>query len=78
MDEKIIDLVVVEWIAESLRPFSMVESNGLNELVSRLCSLNREYKLDSQNTARTQMDDLNKKLKTEMIELMKNEMDFLP
>ena len=62
-DEKILDLIVVKWIAESLRPFSVVEDEGLICLVSRLCNLNREYKLKSRNTVRGQMDVLNKKLK---------------
>ena len=44
------EALLVKWVAESLRPFQIVEDNGFRDLVKFLCQLNGQFLVPTRNT----------------------------
>ena len=52
-DQEMGEALLVKWVAESLRPFNIVEDNGFRDLAAFLCRVNGKFSVPTRNTLRT-------------------------
>jgi zinc finger BED domain-containing protein 1 (E3 SUMO-protein ligase ZBED1) len=49
------EILIVKWIAESLRPFTLVADAGFHEYTDFLCNLHRQFSIPSRKKVRDQL-----------------------
>ena len=50
------EALLVKWVAESLRPFHIVEDNGFRDLAAFLCRVNGKFSVPTRNTLCTRTE----------------------
>ncbi|MHA7927796.1 MAG: hypothetical protein ACX936_21570, partial [Marinobacter sp.] len=77
MDQKTGELLLVQWIGQSLRPFTIVEDQGFVAFSKFLCNLTTEFKLPSRQTVRNHLVQYGKLVHEKMKELIQEKVqDF--
>ena len=67
---------LVKWVAESLRPFSIVEDKGFQEFVQFLCNVNGRFDLPSRYKLKKYLSKISFLTTTKMREMIKRDMKY--
>ena len=67
---------MVRWIAESLRPFSIVEDEGFKEFSEFLCNVNGRFVIPSRYKLRKYLSKISSLTTRKMREMMKKDMRY--
>ena len=70
------EVLLVKWIAESLRPFLIVEDIGFLNFVDFLCNLHRQFSMPSQMKVRNQLMAFGELVQSKMKEKIKREIKY--
>ena len=70
------EVLLIKWIAESLRPFLIVEDKGFLDFVDFLCSLNRQFNVPSQKKVRNQLMVFGELVELKMKEIIKSDINY--
>ena len=70
------EAILVKWVAESLRPFTIVEDSGFRELVQFLCNLNKEFSVPGRQKLRSQLVLFAEMLREKIVEKIDKDVKF--
>ena len=70
------EMMLVKWIAESLRPFLLVEDRGFLDMIDFLCTLHRQFHVPSRTKVRNQLVAFGEVVLSKMKEKINNEITF--
>ena len=75
-DQKVGEARLVKWIAESLRPFSIVEDEGFKEFAEFLCNVNGRFVIPSRFKLTKDLSKMSSLITKKMKEMMKRDMKY--
>ena len=70
------EAILVKWVAESLRPFTIVEDSGFREFVQFLCNLNKEFSVPGRQKLRSQLVLFAEMLREKIVEKIDKDVKF--
>jgi hypothetical protein len=70
------EVLLAKWIANSLRPFLIVEDNGFHDFVDFLCSLHRQFSVPSRTKMRNQLVAFGELVESNMKDKIKNNVKY--
>lgn len=70
------EALLVKWIAESLRPFTVVEDKGFRDFVHFLCNLHKEFSVPGRIKVRNQLVSFGTLVREKMKEKIKRDVKY--